>query len=159
MVAWSLLPVDFGDGAVKRSLFMRALILLVVIIVSAMAGPVPPARAADDAAAAQTIIRSQVEAFGRDDASAAYAYAAPAIRDVFAPAETFMAMVRNSYAPIYRHRSFEFGEARTSDGRIAQRVHIVDSEGEAWEALYTLELQSDGTLKILGCVLGREPII
>jgi hypothetical protein len=127
---------------------MRALFLLVaVLIVSA------PARAADDVAAAQGVIRSQVEALGRDDAAAAYSYAAPAIQEIFPQAEFFMAMVRGGYAPVYRHKSFEFGEARVADGRIAQRVHIVDAEGVPWEALYTLERQPDGSLKITGCSL------
>jgi Domain of unknown function (DUF4864) len=40
-----------------------------------------------------------------------------------------------------------------SDGKIAQRVHIIDADGEAWEALYTLEQQPDGSVKITGCVL------
>jgi hypothetical protein len=35
----------------------------------------------------------------------------------------------------------------------AQRVHIVDADGEPWEALYTLEQQADGSLKITSCVL------
>jgi hypothetical protein len=55
--------------------------------------------------------------------------------------------------PVYRHKSFEFGEARVADGTIAQRVHIIDANGEAWEALYTLEQQPDGSLKITGCSL------
>ena len=45
-----------------------------------------------------------------------------------------MQMVQQAYPPVYRHKSFEFGEARAADGRIAQRVHIVDDNGEAWEA-------------------------
>jgi len=109
--------------------------------------------AADDVAAAQSIIRSQVEAFGRDDAAAAYAYAAPGIRAIFPQADIFLGMVQNNYAPVYRHKSFEFGEARIADGKIAQRVHIVDSDGVPWEALYTLEAEPDGSLKISGCVL------
>jgi hypothetical protein len=64
-----------------------------------------------------------------------------------------MSMVRNSYAPVYRHKSFEFGEALVSDGQIAQRVHIVDDNGVPWEALYTLEQEPDGSVKISGCVL------
>ena len=128
---------------------MRALVLLVALLIGIGA----PARAADDVAAAQRVIRSQVEALGRDDAATAYSYAAPAIQEIFPQPDIFMAMVRGSYAPVYRHRSFEFGEARVSDGRIAQRVHIVDAEGVAWEALYTLELQPDGSLKITGCSL------
>jgi len=64
-----------------------------------------------------------------------------------------MFMVQNNYAPVYRHRGFEFGEARVEGGWIAQRVHIVDANGEAWEALYTLEAQPDGSFKITGCSL------
>jgi hypothetical protein len=128
---------------------MRALFLLAALLII-LAGP---ARAADDVAAAQGVIRSQVEAFGRDDAAAAYSYAAPAIQEIFPQADIFMSMVRNSYAPVYRHKSFDFGEARVSGGTIAQRVHIVDADGIPWEALYTLELQPDGSVKITGCVL------
>ena len=128
---------------------MRALFLLAALLISLTA----PARAADDVAAAQGIIRSQVEAFSRDDAAAAYSHAAPAIQEIFPQADIFMSMVRNSYAPVYRHKSFDFGEARVADGTIVQRVHIVDAEGIAWEALYTLELQADGSVKITGCVL------
>ncbi len=128
---------------------MRALFLLAALLLSL----VGPARAADDVAAAQGVILSQVEAFGRDDAAAAYSHAAPAIQEIFPQADIFMSMVRNSYAPVYRHKSFDFGEARVSGGAIAQRVHIVDADGIPWEALYTLELQPDGSVKITGCVL------
>ncbi len=128
---------------------MRAFVVLAALLI----GLFSPARAGDDVAAAQGVIRSQAEAFSRDDAAAAYSYAAPAIHEMFPQADIFMFMVQHSYAPVYRHKSFEFGEARVSDGRIAQRVHIVDENGEAWEALYTLEQQSDGSLKIIGCVL------
>ncbi len=128
---------------------MRALVLIVAFLIGLNA----PARAADDVAAAQGVIRSQVEALGRDDAAAAYSYAAPAIRDVFPQADLFLGMVQHSYAPVYRHKSFVFGEARASDGKIAQQVHIVDADGVPWEALYTLELEPDGSVKISGCVL------
>jgi hypothetical protein len=128
---------------------MRAFVLLVAFLI----GLALPARAADDVATAQSVIRSQVEALSRDDAAAAYSYAAPAIHDIFPRADLFLFMVQQSYAPVYRHKSFEFGEARVSDGKIAQRVHIVDANGEAWEALYTLEQQPDGSVKIIGCVL------
>ena len=128
---------------------MRALVLLAAILFALAS----PACAGDDVAAAQNVIRSQTDAFSHDDAAAAYSYAAPAIHALFPQADIFMYMVQHSYAPVYRHRSFEFGEARVADGRIAQRVHIVDDNGEAWEALYTLEQQGDGSLKIIGCVL------
>jgi len=112
-----------------------------------------PAAAADDVAAAQSVIRAQEQALARDDAASAYSYAAPAIRQLFPQAGIFMTMVQSQYAPVYRHKSFEFGEARTEAGSVAQRVHIIDANGEAWEALYTLEQQADGSYKITGCTL------
>lgn len=127
---------------------MRAAVLLVALLLSLAA----PARAAD-VASAQNVIRSQEQAFARNDAAAAYSYAAPAIQNIFPHAEIFMQMVQQGYPPVYRHQSFEFGEAKVVDGHVAQRVHIVDENGEAWEALYTLEQQPDGSLKITGCSL------
>ena len=127
---------------------MRALVLLMAFLI----GFGSPAFA-DDVAAAQGVIRAQEQAFGRGDAAAAFSHAAPTIQEMFRQPDIFMAMVRGSYAPVYRHKSFEFGEARAAGGQIAQRVHIVDDNGEAWEALYTLEQQPDGSLKITGCSL------
>jgi hypothetical protein len=128
---------------------MRLFALLLAVLVALA----PPAVAEDDVATAQAIIRSQVEAFSRDDAAAAYAYASPGIHEMFPQADAFLGMVQHSYAPVYRHKSFEFGEVRSADGKMAQAVHIVDSDGVPWEALYTLEQQSDGSIKISGCVL------
>ena len=108
---------------------------------------------ADDVSTAQGVIRAQEQAFVRGDASAAYSYAAPAIKEIFPAPDIFMSMVQNGYAPVYRHKSFEFGEGKVEGSSIAQRVHIVDANGEAWEALYTLEQQADGSYKITGCTL------
>ncbi len=126
---------------------------LVILFVALLLVVAPPATAADDVAAAQGVIRAQEQAFGHDDAAAAYSFAAPAIKEIFPDAGIFMSMVERRYAPVYRHKSFEFGEARSEGDRIAQRVHIIDANGEAWEALYTLERQPDGSLKITGCSL------
>ena len=128
---------------------MRVLILLAALLIGLGA----PACAADDVAAAQSVIRSQEQAFSRDDFAAAYSYAAPAIQGIFPDTGTFTAMVQKNYAAVLRHKSFDFGEARTADGKIAQRVHIIDADGVPWEALYTLEQQADGSLKITGCML------
>ena len=128
---------------------MRAFVLFTVLLI----GLVHPARAGDDVATAQNVIRSQEQALARDDAAAAYSYAAPEIHGLFPQADIFMSMVRRGYAPVYRHKSFEFGESSVADGKIAQRVHILDASGEPWEALYTLERQPDGSFKIIGCQL------
>ncbi|MET4045618.1 DUF4864 domain-containing protein [Bradyrhizobium sp. RT6a] len=128
---------------------MRIAALLVFLSVAF--GPV--SARANDVATAQGVIRAQQQAFGRDDASAAYSYAAPAIREIFPTPEIFMSMVQNGYPPVYRHKSFEFGDSKSDGSRIAQHVHIIDANGEAWEALYTLEQQADGSYKITGCSL------
>jgi hypothetical protein len=127
---------------------MRAIVLILALLL----GLAAPAFA-DDVATAQGVIRAQEQAFSRDDAAAAYSHAAPEIKQLFPQAEIFLQMVQQAYPPVHRHKSFEFGEARAAGGRIAQRVHIVDDNGEAWEAMYTLEQQSDGSLKITGCSL------
>ncbi|UGY12187.1 DUF4864 domain-containing protein [Bradyrhizobium septentrionale] len=127
---------------------MRAIALIAALLFALVSSA-----AADDVGAAQDVIRAQEQAFGRDDAASAYSYAAPAIRQIFPQPDIFMSMVQSQYAPVYRHRSFEFGAAQSDGDRIAQRVHIVDANGEAWEALYTLERQADGSLKITGCSL------
>lgn len=128
---------------------MRIAALLVALCVAFSA----PSARAGDASAAQGVIRAQEQAFVRDDATAAYSYAAPAIKEIFPAPDIFMSMVQNGYAPVYRHKSFEFGESKSEGNWIAQHVHIVDANGEAWEALYTLEQQPDGSYKITGCSL------
>ncbi len=87
---------------------MRIAALLLLALLSFAA----PARATDDVANAQGVIRAQEQALSRSDAAAAYSYASPAIKKLFPQADIFMSMVQNSYAPIWRHKSFEFGEAR-----------------------------------------------
>jgi hypothetical protein len=134
---------------------MRLLALLVACFVL---GGTLSARAGEDVAAAQAVISAQQDAFGRDDDAAAYDFAAPALRSYFRTPESFMFMVRNGYAPVYRHRRFEFGEASFVDGKIRQLVHIIDADGAAWEALYTLEQQADGSYKISACVLTKAVI-
>jgi hypothetical protein len=128
---------------------MRLFVLLFALLIACAS----PAAAGDDVVAAQSVIRSQVDALARNDAAAAYSYAASAIHELFPQAEAFLGMVQQSYPPVYRHKSFEFGESRSADGQVAQQVHIVDSDGVPWEALYTLEQQGDGSFKISGCTL------
>jgi hypothetical protein len=140
--------------SVRRMFVMRGLICLAACLL----GPAAFAASADDIGAAQSIISAQEKAFGRDDAVTAYGFASPALQSYFRNPDGFMYMVRNGYAPVYRHRSFVFGEARIVDGKILQDVQIVDADGVAWDALYTLETQADGSLKISACILKKAVI-
>ena len=133
---------------------MRGLIFLIACLI----GPVAFAASAEDIDAAQSIISAQEQAFARDDAATAYSFASPTLQSYFRNPDGFMYMVRNGYAPVYRHRSFVFGEARIVDGKLLQDVQIVDANGVAWDALYTLETQADGSLKISACILKKAVI-
>jgi len=140
--------------SVRRIFVMRGLIFLIACLI----GPVAFAASAEDIDAAQSIISAQEQAFARDDAATAYSFASPTLQSYFRNPDGFMYMVRNGYAPVYRHRSFVFGEARIVDGKILQDVQIVDADGVAWDALYTLETQADGSLKISACILKKAVI-
>jgi hypothetical protein len=48
--------------------------------------------------------------------------------------------------------------AAASEGIILQEVHIVDTNGISWRALYTLEAQPEGSLKISGAVLSKSEV-
>jgi len=70
------------------------------------------------------VIRSQEQAFARDDAGR---WPIPTRRPRFTrcfPTPTCSVVVRRGYAPVYRHKSVEFGEGRAANGKIAQdRAH------------------------------------
>ena len=134
-------------NAVGRS----GLILGILFVLSAM-----PALAGDDSGRGpevRALIERQLDAFSHDDAAAAYALAAPGLKNVFTGPDVFLAMVRNSYTPVYRHRSVEFGKMDGDGANASQVLTIVDNDNVVWKALYKLARQPDGTWLISGCVL------
>jgi hypothetical protein len=133
---------------------MRASYLALVIVL----GLLSPARAGDEFDAAKALIRSQVDAIGRDDSAAAYAFASPRIQKLFPGSDTFLKMIKDKYPPIYRHKLFSFGDSHEESGEIAQEVLIIDAEGTTWKGLYTIEHEAgDGSLKVSGCMLVQTP--
>ncbi len=111
------------------------------------------ASSAQQAPDVQGLISSQLDAFAHDDAAAAFAAAAPGIKARFQDPDAFMAMVKTAYPPVYHHKSVQFGSQTRDGDQIGQTVVIVDSDNEVWGGVYTLELESDGSWKISGCVL------
>jgi hypothetical protein len=109
-----------------------------------------------DQSAIRGIIHDQIEAFKRDDALRAFSFAAPALQRMFGSQEHFMAMVKEGYKPVYRPRSYTFGEFKDTPDGTSLSVQIQDLEGIDWVAIYTLELQSDGTWRISGCFITKE---
>lgn len=114
-----------------------------------------------DQAAIRGAVEQQLQAFQRDDAIGAFAFASPDIQDQFGTADTFMTMVKTAYPAVYRPRSVIFsnivaipqGLRRNSEGTPAQKVMMMTPAGELVTALYLMEKQPDTSWKIQGCFL------
>ena len=136
---------------------MRAFALLLLMCLAAAPARAEGETSIADAAAVEEIIRSQLDAFNRDDGAAAFGFASPGIQAKFQTVETFMAMVQTGYAPVYRSAAAEFGELRVVGGRLVQEVVVTGQDGARALAVYTLARQPDGSLKIDGCTLHPLP--
>jgi hypothetical protein len=134
-----------------RSLHSALMAMLLVLFVApSWAGAI----AETDRLAMQQVIESQLDAFAADRGEDAYSYAAPVVKSVFPNVDSFMAMVKGGYQPVYRNTAREFVESSVnSAGRSVIRVRLTALDGKRYEALYTMQQQPDGTWKIAGCVL------
>ena len=107
------------------------------------------------AASSRAIVERQFDAFERDDGEAAYALAAPTIKQMFGDANHFMAMVRDHYAPVYRHRSADFGAFKEEGDEASLEATLVDNDNVVWTALYSFRRVPNGDWLISGCVLAK----
>ncbi len=129
-----------------RSQLIAAFVLLSTTV-SALGGDT-------EVRAAQSTIDSQLKAFLADDGALAYSFAAPNVKLIFPTVDSFMNMVTNGYMPVRRPRNYAFGKVQElSPSSIIQQVLITGPDGKEYEAVYTLELQPDGTFRITGCSL------
>ena len=118
---------------------MRAVMKTIEAVVVAAALWVAAASAEElTVARSRAIVERQFDAFDRDDAEAAYALATPAIREMFVDVDRFLAMVRDRYPPVYRHRSVEFGAFKASGDQASLQATLVDNDNVVWTALYSL---------------------
>lgn len=108
-----------------------------------------------DVSAVRKIIQAQFDAFAADDAKAAFAFATSGLRELFGTPEQFMVLVRTNYPAVYRHAGAIFSRPEWAAGVLVQEVHITDSNGALWLALYQLEPQADHTWRIGGCQISR----
>ena len=107
------------------------------------------------AASSRAIVERQFDAFERDDGEAAYALAAPTIKQMFGDAGQFMTMVRDHYAPVYRHRSADFGAFKDLGDEASLEATLVDNDEVVWTALYSFRRAPNGDWLISGCVLAK----
>ncbi len=108
---------------------------------------------AADRQAIRDIIRSQVDAFRRNDDAAAFGYASPGIQRLFGTPGTFMDMVRQGYQPVYRPRVFDFEEIVDLNGQPTQKVRVIGPDGRPLTAFYPMRRLPDGSWRIDGCYL------
>ncbi|MDF2387111.1 DUF4864 domain-containing protein [Nostoc ellipsosporum NOK] len=101
----------------------------------------------------RSVIERQLEAFQKDDAQGAFAFASPGIQEQFCTPENFMQMVRKHYPAVYRPRSVFFEKIISIQGNITQPVLLLSPHGVPLRALYFMEKQPDDTWRINGCFL------
>ena len=78
---------------------------------------------------------------------------------MFGDADHFMDMVREHYAPVYRHRSVEFGAFSESGDEASLEATLVDNDNVVWTALYSLTAEANGRLahfRLRPREIGRE---
>ena len=115
-------------------------------------GPVTPS----SRAAIRTVISGQIEAFRREDGTAALAFASPGIVQKFVDGPHFLAMVRSAYPAVFRPRSFSFGALSAEDGSVQQKVEFIGQDGVAALGVYDMEHETDGSWRISGCALEKS---
>ena len=101
----------------------------------------------------RAIVEGQLAAFAKDDADKAFSFAAPNVRKSLGSAANFMSMVRSDYPVVYRPASVMFLKAEGMDGDVLQRVQMLDSDGVAWLAIYSLQKQKNKSWLITGCTV------
>lgn len=130
---------------------MRLTLKFAAIIMASLAF-VLPLKAADPVADCQSVIQKQIEAFLKSDAETAYSFASPAIQKKFPDKDIFFSMVQQQYAPVYHPGNYAFGRNKVvEDGSVVfQEVLISGTDGKDWTAIYQLNRQDDGALRING---------
>lgn len=140
-----------------RIFLATAILLAAFLVLSPGADAQVSAPTRGDVDAAQAVIAAQMDAFKRNDGQAAYAFATPGIKNVFATPDVFMEMVRTQYEPVYRPAYVEFREAVATSEELIQKVFIIGENNRAVLAIYSLEQGDDGAWRIAGCMLYPAP--
>lgn len=97
-------------------------------------------------------IENQIDAFRRDDASAAFALMAGEVRRRFRGSNHFLDVVRPAYEPLHRSASLVFLGRHASGDEIVQQMLVKQKGGSWWFAFYRMR-REDGAWRSSGCVL------
>ena len=135
---------------------MRTLAATLVALSLSLTASSALAQSASTQTLTHETIANQIEAFRARDGELAYSYAAPGVKRFFRSPAAFMTMVERGYKPVYAPQSYSFGRYGERNGNVVQEVLITGPEGREWAALYTLEMQEDGTVLITSVQLARS---
>ncbi|MDB5744361.1 MAG: hypothetical protein JWR68_2676 [Polaromonas sp.] len=143
-----------GTPAPASRLFLNALARLLTAAVAACLLQFPAQASplsSGDEQGVRAVVEGQLVALANDDASKAFSFAAPNVRQAVGTAPRFMAMVRASYPALYRPASSAFLKPDGHDDQAIQRVQIVGADGSTWLAIYSLQRQKNKAWRITGC--------
>ena len=108
---------------------------------------------AADEISVRSVIEAQLSAFARDDAVAAFSFAAPNVRKAAGSAAVFLQIVQRDYPVVYRPASVAFLKPEGKADNAVQRVQMEDADGDSWLAIYTLQRQRNNSWRITGCAV------
>ncbi len=104
----------------------------------------------------RAVVMAQLQAFATDDAEAAFAVAAPSVRQAVGDSTRFLDLVRGNYPMVYRPAGFGFLPPEKEDGQVLQLVSLRDNDGVTWLAVFSLEQQPDMAWRINGCIVAQN---
>lgn len=132
---------------------MRTLFAILMLAVAAN----PVLAQGGEKAAIVDVIQTQLDAFRAGDRITAYNQAAPVIQRKFRDPQTFHRMVESGYGALIAPNLVEFRDLTVEGGRTVQEVLVVDSQGQSWMALYSMQQQPDGSWRVAGVRLVKLP--
>lgn len=142
----------------RRAFAMRVLGAVLLGAVAPYVSAAEPKLAKTDWQAIRTVIKLQLAALRAGDGARAFGYASPSIRAQFGDAQTFLAMVRRSYAALLVARYTEFLDGAVIDGTVIQPLRLIAPDNTVQVALYTLQKQRSGGWRISGCRLAPSTV-
>jgi len=105
----------------------------------------------------KTIV-DQLAALREGDGSRAFSFASAGIRQQFGDADTFLSMVRGSYAALLDARYTEFLEGAVIDGHTIQPLRLVLHDETVLVALYEMQRDERVGWRIAGCVIAPSTV-
>ncbi len=99
------------------------------------------------------MIQRQLDAFLRDDASAAFACQTQAARNRFRTPVAFLERIKRRFPTLYRPKRIAFDAVIDVQGQVAQQLLVQGNQGVPMLAIFVMALEADGHWRIDACLL------